>query len=109
MSNRRKLRPPMPRSFVKRQGTDTGVQWNGEPAKALRVLVEVADAPEFPQYWARHLIGTTRWALRVTYYDRVFYIDDEDGQGSYKVTHGGGPGLPSRSLAVARVIVEAAR
>jgi hypothetical protein len=99
MSNRRKLRQPMPVTFVDRnQG-----RWNGERVAAVRVRVVVADA-QFPEYWARELVGTERAAVRVTYHGRVFYLDDEDGSGWHKVTHGGGPGLPHRDLAVEREV-----
>jgi hypothetical protein len=51
--------------------------WNGEPCEAHRVTVVVADAPAFPKYWARPFIGTERNAVRVTYNDDTFYLDDE--------------------------------
>lgn len=51
--------------------------WNGEPCEARQVRVIVADDPGMPHYWARHLVGTERSAVEVTYYGRVFYLDDE--------------------------------
>lgn len=105
MSNRRKLRKPLPTSFVHNSPRLAGTRWNGEPVTAVQVRVVVADAPEFPQYWARGLVGTERAAVRVTYHGQIFYLDNETGVGWYKVTHGGGPGLPHRGLAVAREVL----
>lgn len=66
-------------------------RWNGEPCQARRITAIVADDSRFPQYWARHLVGTRRNAVEVTYTGQTFYIDDEDGSGWNKVTHGGSP------------------
>lgn len=52
-------------------------RWNGEPCEARRVRVIVADAPEFPQYWARRFVGQERAAVEVLYGGQTFYIDDE--------------------------------
>ena len=108
MSNRRKPRRPQPTHFTspRRHQPGTATWWNGEPASAIKVRVIVADAPQFPQYWARDLIGTERAAVRVEYHGRVFYLDDEDGSGWRKVINGGGPGHPHRDLAVERVIYQ---
>jgi hypothetical protein len=76
-------------------------KWNGEPCRAERVTVTVADNPAFPAYWARDLVGTQRRAVRVDNGGQTFYLDDEDGSGWAKVTSGGGPRSPHRNLAVA--------
>jgi hypothetical protein len=75
-------------------------RWNGEPCQARRVTAIVADNGAFPQYWARHLVGTRRNAVEVTYTGRTFYIDDEDNSGWNKVTHGGPPFWGHRSLTI---------
>lgn len=75
-------------------------QWNGEPCTAMRVMAVVADSEQFPQYWARDLVGTGRKAVRVDYGGETFYLDDEDGTGWDKVTHGGSPNWGHRSLEV---------
>jgi hypothetical protein len=75
-------------------------QWNGEPCTAMRVTVVVADNGAFPGYWARHLVGTRRDAVLVDYGGRTFYLDDHDGSGWNKVTHGGSPLLGHRELIV---------
>jgi hypothetical protein len=75
-------------------------RWNGEPCQARRVTAIVADDGRFPQYWARHLVGTRRKAVEVTYGDSTFYLDDEDGSGWDKVTHGGSPHWGHSSLTI---------
>jgi hypothetical protein len=79
-------------------------EWNYEPCSATRVLVIVDDAPEFPSYWARDLIGKERFAVEVIYNGQTFYIDDEDGSGWFKVTNGGGPEYRHGNLRVKHVI-----
>lgn len=74
--------------------------WNGEPCIATRVTAIVADTGFFPGYWAREYVGTRRKAVCVQYAGRTFYIDDEDGSGWHKVTHGGGPGSSHKDLDV---------
>lgn len=66
-------------------------QWNGEPCAARRITAIVADNDAFPGYWARHLVGTRRDVVEVTYGGSTFYLDDEVGEGWHKVTHGGSP------------------
>ncbi|MGW4042991.1 hypothetical protein [Streptomyces sp. NPDC004721] len=66
-------------------------EWNGEPCKARRVTAIVADDDRFPAYWARHLVDTRRNIVEVEYGGEKFYLDDEDGSGWHKVTHGGSP------------------
>ncbi|MEU7771242.1 hypothetical protein AB0C44_07940 [Micromonospora taraxaci] len=101
MSNRRKLRPALPRTFLRRPPDQPATYWNGEPTPAVRVRVIVADAPQFPQYWARPLVGTERAAVRVTYGGETFYLDDETGTGWRKVTEGhGSPRWGHADLAV---------
>lgn len=75
-------------------------QWNGEPCQAIRVTAVVKDNRAFPGYWARDLAGTRRNVVQVLYGGDTFYLDDEDGSGWHKVTHGGGPRLPHRNLTV---------
>ena len=78
--------------------------WNGQPCKADRVTVIVADHGTFPGYWARDLVGTHRRAVRVEYDNQVMYLDDEDGSGWAKVTRGGSPLMGHRDLEVQAVI-----
>ncbi|MFF7142291.1 hypothetical protein ACFZB5_13715 [Streptomyces nodosus] len=69
----------------------TDTRWNGEPCQARRITALVADDARFPAYWARHLAGTRRHLVEVEYGGETFYLDDEDGSGWHKVTHGGSP------------------
>jgi hypothetical protein len=110
----------------------SGARWNGEPCEARRVRVIVADNERFPLYWARHLVGTERAAVEVTYNGSTFYIDDEGydereevkaylrerghagrdhvgspGWGWAKVMAGGGPGHGHASLEIERVVGDA--
>ncbi|MCI3277488.1 hypothetical protein [Streptomyces cylindrosporus] len=78
----------------------TNTQWNGEPCTATQVTVTVADNGFFPAYWAREFVGTRRKAVEVEYGDHTFYLDDEDGSGWDKVTHGGAPDWGHRDLAI---------
>jgi hypothetical protein len=75
-------------------------RWNGEHAPAFRGTAVVADSGFFPQYWAREFVGQRRAVVMVRYGGSVFYLDDEDGSGWDKVTNGGGPRSPHRSLDV---------
>lgn len=105
MSNRRKLRKPLPGSFTSRPPTVPPTYWNGERTPAVRVRVVVADAPDVPEYWARDFVGTEREAVRVVYGDQTFYLDNEAGAGWAKVTSGGGsPRCGHRSLWVEREV-----
>lgn len=98
MSNRKKLRKPLPLSFLSKPPEVESTYWNGERCRAEKVRLMVTDGPH-PEYWARDLIGTVRNAVRVKYGFRTFYLDNEFGEGWAKVTIGfGSPNWPSRSL-----------
>jgi hypothetical protein len=113
--------------------TSSETRWNGEPCEARKVVVIVADAGRFPNYWARPFVGQERDAVEVTYAGSTFYIDDEGyergeqekallekfgmpasdragypGYGWAKVTAGGGPHHPHSSLEIERVVRERA-
>ncbi|MFJ2719414.1 hypothetical protein [Streptomyces sp. NPDC087437] len=75
-------------------------QWNGEPCGARRITAIVADDGRFPMYWARHLVGTRRNIVEVVYGGETFYLDDEDGSGWNKVTHGGSPHWTHSSITI---------
>lgn len=100
MSNRRK-----PRNM---RAAITKTYWNGLPTTAIRGTAIVADAPEFPQYWAKTagLIGQRIAVVQVdlngvNYGGGIDYLDDRDGQGWRKVTIGhGGPAFPSAHLRI---------
>jgi hypothetical protein len=86
-------------------GADGPTFWNGESAECRRVVVIVADAPQFSAYWARRYVGQRRHAVEVTYNGRTFYIDNENGSGWAKVRFaGGGPQAGHSSLSIERVV-----
>ena len=84
-----------------------GPNWNGEPCEARRVRVVIADAPRFPSYWARDLVGQEREAVEVVYNGQTFYIDNADGSGWVKVTEGmGSYRWPHRGLDIEHIVAE---
>lgn len=71
--------------------------WNGLPTPARRGTAIVADAPEFPAYWARALVGQRIRVVEVVldgvnYGGGIDYLDNRDGGGWVKVTEGRGSG-----------------
>lgn len=79
--------------------------WSGQPCAAREVRVIVADAPEFPRYWAREFVGQEREAVEVQAHGEKFYLDNEDGRGWRKVTVGkGSPQWGHGTLRVAAVL-----
>jgi hypothetical protein len=86
--------------------------WNGEPAEARRVVLVVADAPDFPAFWARAegIIGQERYAVEVLSGNAPegsfpFYLDDDNGSGWHKVTGGhGSPRWGHRDLRPERIV-----
>ena len=80
--------------------------WNGEPCLARRVRVIIGESP-VPTWWCFALAGQIREAVEVKYGDQLFYLDNDDGSGWWKVTEGkGSPGWAHRSLPVATVMEE---
>lgn len=72
--------------------------WNGEEATARRVVV-VVGPPLRPTWWCADLFGQRRNAVEVIYGGRSFFLDDDNGDGWYKVTVGrGSPNVFHRSL-----------
>lgn len=86
--------------------TETETQWNGEACTARRITATVTDNDAFPQYWARHLVGTRRKVVEVTYGGTTFYLDDEDGSAWNKVTHGGSPHWGHSSITIDCTTIE---
>ncbi|MEU1275292.1 hypothetical protein [Streptomyces sp. NPDC005799] len=81
-------------------------RWNGEPCTARRITAIVADNQNFPLYWARHLVGTRRNIVEVVYGKSTFYLDDEDGSGWNKVTHGGSPHWAHSNISIEAASIE---
>lgn len=84
----------------------TEIYWNGLATTGERGTAVVADAPEFPLYWARPLIGQRIPVVLVVldgvaFGGGVAYLDDRDGTGWRKVTEGrGGPRYPHSDVAI---------
>ena len=81
--------------------------WNGLPTLAIRGTAVVADAPEFPQYWAKNLIGMRIPVIRVVlegvnFGGGVTYLDNREGVGWLKVTEG--KGMPQYSHADVAIV-----
>lgn len=80
--------------------------WNGLPTPARRGTAVVADAPEFPAYWARGIVGQRIEVVEVVldganYGGGIDYLDNRYGDGWLKVTEGrGSSGLPHASVAI---------
>lgn len=96
MSNRRKVKPANP---PRRTLSVDQAYWNGLPTTATRGTAVVADAPEFPAYWARiqGIVGQRIPVVMVdldgvNYGGGTTYLDNRDGSGWAKVTKGMGSG-----------------
>jgi hypothetical protein len=82
--------------------------WNGEPTPARKVRVIVGPSP-VETWWCAELEGQERAAVEVNYHGDKFYLDNEDGSGWNKVTHGhGSPQWGHSSLPVSKVLERAA-
>lgn len=87
--------------------TATEPMWNGIPTPATRGSGVVLDSPAFPQFWALHLVGCRIAVVRVEREGREpIYLDNREGDGWWKVTHGGGPGIAHADLDVAGFALE---
>lgn len=78
--------------------------WNYQPTPCRIVRVVVGPSPR-PTWWCATMAGQEREAVEVDYYGHKFYLDNADGSGWAKVTHGrGGPDWPHGELPVAEVL-----
>lgn len=72
--------------------------WNGEDATFKGVTYEVTE-PDVPTWWQGQYVGQRRHGIEVTYGGSVWIIDNEHGDGFYKVTRGmGSPRCPHKSI-----------
>jgi len=70
---------------------DVKTYWNGEKAECKKCSLIVADSTkQFPQHWAKHLIGKRVDAVEVIYGGHKWYLYNDDGTGWIKVTLGKG-------------------
>ena len=82
-----------------------GTFWNGIPIKARCGTAVIADAPAFPNYWARSIVGQRIAVVEVNLDGANFgggidYLDDREGQGWAKVTGGGSPRAGHANVAI---------
>lgn len=63
--------------------------WNGEPATFTVVEYEVTKSEE-PLYWNNLNVGTRRQAIQIKQDEWIWLIDNQFGDGYYKVTAGKG-------------------
>jgi Fe-S cluster assembly scaffold protein SufB len=65
--------------------------WNGQPTAQFEgVTYEVTHIERTPLHWQNSLVGTRRQGLRIEYEGHTWYIDNENGEGFYKLTEGKG-------------------
>lgn len=79
--------------------------WNGIPITAKRGTAIVAEAPEFPEYWAQDLVGERIPVVEANldganYGGGISYLDNRDGSGWRKVTTGGSPQVGHRDVSI---------
>jgi hypothetical protein len=63
--------------------------WNGEPAQFKAVLYRVLE-PETKTWWTISHVGEIRQAIQINYGGETWIIDNQHGDGYYKVTAGQG-------------------
>jgi len=72
--------------------------WNGESATIKGVVYEVTE-PERPTWWQAMHVGKQRQGLQISYSGSVWIIDNEHGDGFFKVTQGmGSPRCGHKSI-----------
>lgn len=69
--------------------------WNGLETEVTQGSAIVASKTPFPEYWGKELAGQRIAVIRVNlegvnFGGGVTYLDDRNGQGTYKVTKGFG-------------------
>jgi hypothetical protein len=81
--------------------------WNGLPTEIERGTAVVADAPQFPMYWAREegIVGQRIDVCRVVldgvnYGGGTTHLDNRRGQGYAKVSSGGSPRYGHASVTI---------
>ncbi|MDB0602147.1 hypothetical protein PL373_13510 [Tenacibaculum maritimum] len=64
--------------------------WNGENATFRGVTYEVTESKDTELHWQNTHVGKREQAIEITYNDHTWLIDNEHGDGFYKVTYGQG-------------------
>lgn len=78
--------------------------WNGEPAQFKVVLYQVLK-PKVATWWTNSHVGEIRQAIQITYGNQTWIIDNQHGDGYYKVTTGqGSPTCSHKSISDYEII-----
>jgi hypothetical protein len=73
--------------------------WNGEPTATFVGVKYRVEKAEIETWWQNRVVGTIRQGLLITYGGETWLIDNEHGDGYYKVTTGmGSPRCGHKSL-----------
>lgn len=86
--------------------------WNGEPCMFTVLNITVGDFSNLEKKfrWYKPFIGQLRQVVEVDYNNRLFYIDNYDGLGLYKVLQGmGGDDFRHREIKPENIICETQR
>jgi hypothetical protein len=65
-------------------------QWNGEPCQASFVNIKILPTEVTNLAWWKPFEGEVRRVIEIEQNGHKFLIDNEDGLGYSKITHGGG-------------------
>jgi hypothetical protein len=73
--------------------------WNGEPTATFEGVNYRVEKAETPTWWQNRVVGTIRQGILITYAGETWLIDNEHGDGYFKVTEGmGSPRCGHKSL-----------
>lgn len=65
--------------------------WNGQPTAQFEgITYEVTHVEKTPLHWQNSVVGTRRQGIQIHYEDHKWVIDNEHGEGYYKLTEGKG-------------------
>lgn len=79
--------------------------WNGLPAQITCCIIEIIPAPDKPMMWFNAFAGQERQVVEITQDGTTFIIDNQHGEGFFKVTTGmGSPGYGSSHFEEFRLV-----
>ncbi len=64
--------------------------WNGEYTAVITCVLYEVTRSSNPNHWQNMFVGNIRQAVKINYSGQTWYIDNEHGDGYYKVTKGQG-------------------
>lgn len=62
--------------------------WNGDKSANFIGVIYKVDKASTPTWWQNRIVGTERQGLIITYANQTWLIDNECGDGYYKLTEG---------------------